>query len=77
MGALAWALVAGAAYFAIRRSRRGGLLVGAAVFSHWPLDLLVHRPDLPLYDNAAKAGLGLWDYPIVTLIVEGSQVSSR
>jgi hypothetical protein len=36
------------------------LLVAAASFSHWILDLVVHVPDLPLYDNAAKVGLGLW-----------------
>ena len=27
-------------------------IVGAAVLSHWVLDWLVHRPDLPLYDNS-------------------------
>jgi hypothetical protein len=69
-GALAWAVVAGFAYMAISRSKRGGVLVGVAVFSHWPLDLVVHRPDLPLYDNAFKVGFGLWDYPVVTLVVE-------
>ncbi|MEW6323454.1 MAG: hypothetical protein AB1635_20480 [Acidobacteriota bacterium] len=31
----------------------------------------MHRPDLPLYDNAAKVGFGLWDYPYVTLALEG------
>jgi hypothetical protein len=36
------------------------LLVSAAAFSHWLLDLVVHTPDLPLYDNTAKVGLGLW-----------------
>jgi hypothetical protein len=36
------------------------LLVAAASFSHWVLDLIVHVPDLPLYDNSAKVGLGLW-----------------
>ena len=36
------------------------LLVAAASFSHWLLDLVVHTPDLPLYDNAAKVGFGLW-----------------
>jgi hypothetical protein len=70
-GALAWSFLAGVAYLWFTRSRRGGLLVGAAVFSHWPLDLLVHKPDLALYDDTAKLGLGLWDYPLVTLIVEG------
>ena len=27
------------------------------------LDLIVHRPDLPLYDNSSKIGLGLWNFP--------------
>lgn len=47
-----------------------GLLVGAAVFSHWVLDFLVHRPDLPLYDNTAKVGLGLWNYPAIAFALE-------
>jgi hypothetical protein len=38
--------------------RVAAVLVALAVFSHWVLDLLVHRPDLPLYDDAAKVGLG-------------------
>src|SRR5215471_1915811 len=42
-----------------RPAATAALIVGAAVFSHWVLDLVVHRPDLPLYDNAAKVGLGL------------------
>lgn len=45
-------------------SRAAPLVVGVAVFSHWVLDLLVHRPDLPLYDDSAKVGLGLWDRPV-------------
>jgi hypothetical protein len=36
------------------------LLVASASFSHWPLDLVVHVPDLPLYDDTAKVGFGLW-----------------
>lgn len=30
-------------------------IVGVSVFSHWIFDLLVHRPDLPLYDDAFNA----------------------
>lgn len=44
--------------------------VGAAVLSHWMLDWLVHRPDLPLYGNAAKTGLGLWNYLWLSLALE-------
>ena len=40
------------------------------MFSHWVLDLLVHRPDLPLYDNSAKVGLGLWNVPAIELPLE-------
>jgi hypothetical protein len=71
-GALAWAAGAAILYRVLTGSSRGSVMVGVAVFSHWPLDLLVHRPDLPLYDNTAKVGLGLWDYPYVTLLIEAA-----
>jgi hypothetical protein len=41
------------------------------VFSHWMLDLLTHRPDLPLFPGLdVKVGLGLWNSLVGTLIVE-------
>jgi hypothetical protein len=43
-------------------SMRTGLILAAAVFSHWILDLIVHRPDLALYDSVGKMGFGLWNY---------------
>ena len=50
--------------------RPAALVVALAVFSHWLLDLVVHRPDLPLYDNTAKLGLGLWNVPAVAFALE-------
>jgi hypothetical protein len=47
-----------------------GALVAAASFSHWILDLIVHTPDLPLYDNAAKVGFGLWRHVAISLPLE-------
>jgi hypothetical protein len=44
--------------------------IGAAVFSHWVLDWLVHRPDLALYDDTMKVGLGIWNYPAIALSLE-------
>jgi len=44
------------------RGKRTGLILAAAVFSHWILDLIVHRPDLALYDSVGKIGFGLWNY---------------
>src|SRR5262245_54845962 len=46
------------------------VLVGLAVFSHWVLDLLVHRADLPLYDNSMKVGMALWDFPVLAFVME-------
>ena len=75
LAALGWSILAYAAYRLIpsfRGSHQAALLVGAAVFSHWVLDLLVHRPDLALYDSVYKMGFGLWDYPLVTLALEAA-----
>lgn len=52
--------------------RRAFLLLAFLVFSHWLLDLLSHRPDLPLTPGASpKLGLGLWNSIPGTLLVEG------
>src|SRR5690242_4955203 len=63
-GVLCWSALAYAAcqMFAPLRGRRTGVIVAAAVFSHWILDLIVHRPDLALYDSVGKMGFGLWNY---------------
>ena len=69
--ALAWSFAFGAAYWLLRRNRRGALIVAALVASHWILDWIVHRPDLPLYPgDAAKYGLGLWNQPALELAIE-------
>lgn len=70
--ALAWSLLGAAAYRWFRREDGwpAAGIVGAAVFSHWILDLLVHRPDLPLVDNRFKVGLGLWNYPLLASALE-------
>jgi len=72
VAALAWA-VAGIILCRLLlgiRDWAAGLWIGMAVFSHWVLDFLVHRRDLPLYDDAAKVGLGIWNYPIIALCLE-------
>ncbi|HJR53866.1 MAG TPA: hypothetical protein VJ982_09120, partial [Gemmatimonadota bacterium] len=51
---------------------RAAAIVGIAVFSHWVLDFVVHRPDLPLYDDTAKVGLGLWDRPLLAFGLEAA-----
>jgi hypothetical protein len=71
-----WAVAAAAVYYSwpttdTARHWRASLIVGAAVLSHWFLDLVVHLPDLPLTtDDSAKLGLGLWRSLAATLVVE-------
>ena len=68
-----WALLLGAAYYLVRRYRAGAFMVAALVMSHWVLDFVTHRPDLPLYPGGSlRAGLGLWNSVPATLVVEGA-----
>jgi hypothetical protein len=64
LGVLFWSLLAFAMcqFVPALRGRRTGLILAAAVFSHWILDLIVHRPDLAFYDSVGKMGFGLWNY---------------
>lgn len=70
VAALLWSGAAFIGYKITRRASYAALLVGAAVFSHWVLDLIVHRPDLPLYDDTYKMGLGVWNYPALAFALE-------
>lgn len=70
-----WSCIGFAGYFVLASGvgrQRGAVIVAAAVFSHWLLDLIVHRPDLPLYDDTWKVGLGLWNRPMLALVSESA-----
>jgi len=68
---IGWGAAFAAVYWLVRRDRRTALWLGALVVSHWLLDWIVHRPDLPLYPGeAARHGLGLWNSVAVTLVLE-------
>jgi hypothetical protein len=63
LGAALWSIAIGVVCVLMYRwNRAAGVIMGLAVFSHWMLDLLVHRPDLALYDSHGKMGFGLWNY---------------
>jgi len=65
-----WAALFSGAYYVLRLDRRGALWLAALVLSHWVLDLVAHRPDLPLWPDGPKVGLGLWNSLPATLVVE-------
>ncbi len=74
--ALLWALGAALLTFAWMRRTHGAAawwpatVIGAVVFSHWLLDLVVHVPDLPLWDDHAKVGFGLWNHIVAATVLE-------
>jgi hypothetical protein len=76
VGLVAWSIVAAALYYSwptrdTTRHWQASAIVAVAVFSHYPLDALVHVPDLPILGNdSTKIGLGLWNHPAATLVAE-------
>jgi hypothetical protein len=71
VGAILWSCALGLAYILLQKDKRAALVVGLVVFSHWILDLITHRPDLPLgLGGETYFGLGLWNSVPGTLIAE-------
>ena len=68
IAAVLWSGLAGLCYKPLCRwlgygcTKSAALVVVVAVLSHWILDLIAHPHDLPIYDNTAKVGFGLWNY---------------
>lgn len=67
-----WAALVGGLYLWRTRYRAGAIAIALGVISHWVLDLIVHRPDLPLYPGSVRVGLDLWNHVAATVIVEGA-----
>ena len=69
--AVVWSLVFGGTHYALRRDKATAKMMSAVVFSHWVLDWVTHRPDLPLAPGLAfRTGLGLWNSIPGTVAVE-------
>ena len=69
--AVVWALLFSGAYALIRRYPRGAVVALGLVVSHWLLDVVTHRADLPLIPfGGPVVGLGLWQSVPATVAVE-------
>jgi membrane-bound metal-dependent hydrolase YbcI (DUF457 family) len=69
--ALVWSAVFAGIFFAVRREKVAALVIAGGVFSHWALDFITHRPDMPLYPGSdVHVGLGLWNSRPATMLVE-------
>ena len=71
LAAIVYSAVFAVIYFGVSSYRRGAGVIALAVLSHWILDFLTHRPDLPIGFGDAKLGLGLWNSLEATVITEG------
>ena len=66
-----WGVALGLLYLARRGDKRGAMMIGALVLSHWVLDWVTHRPDMPILpNNDHLVGLGLWNSVVGTIVVE-------
>jgi membrane-bound metal-dependent hydrolase YbcI (DUF457 family) len=65
-----WALLLGGAVRLARKDTRAALVVALGVLSHWVLDWVTHRPDMPLVPGGAEYGLELWSSVRGTIAVE-------
>ena len=65
-----WALGLGGAVWARTRDRTAALVVAIGVLSHWVLDWITHRPDMPLWPGGPEVGLGLYYSVRGTVVVE-------
>jgi uncharacterized membrane protein (GlpM family) len=65
-----WATAFGAIYYAITRYWAGAAAIWIGVVSHWVLDWVTHRPDMPVVPGGQRYGLGLWNSIAGTMVVE-------
>ena len=71
-----WSVLAAAVARRLLGSWRAGVIIGVLVLSHWALDLVTHRPDLPLWPGGPVWGLGLWNSIIGTIALEGAMLGA-
>jgi len=67
---IAWGVVFAAVYRMRTGYAKGAIVVALGVVSHWVLDVVTHRPDMPLYPGGPTLGLGLWNSVPGTVIIE-------
>jgi hypothetical protein len=68
---IGWATLFAALYYGFTRYSVGAGVIWMGVVSHWVMDYIVHRPDLPLYAGGTRlVGMGLWTHRWAAIAVE-------
>jgi membrane-bound metal-dependent hydrolase YbcI (DUF457 family) len=72
-----WGVLFALLYWGITRYATGAVAIGFGVVSHWILDFVTHRPDLPLYPGGTtRVGWGLWNSVPGTIAVESAMFTA-
>jgi len=73
--ALAWSVLFGIC--CLRIGKRESVILGLLAFSHWVLDVISHRPDMPLWPGSeTMLGLGLWNSVPATIALECAMLAA-
>jgi membrane-bound metal-dependent hydrolase YbcI (DUF457 family) len=67
---LLWGSLLGAFFLWRLKDDRAAVVLGASVVSHWVLDWITHRPDMPLWPGGPLVGLELWRSVPTTVVTE-------
>ncbi|MBC87063.1 MAG: hypothetical protein CL677_07765 [Bdellovibrionaceae bacterium] len=67
---IVYSLVAGFFVGWVLKSKKLGVIVGMVTSSHWILDFVTHRPDMPILLSGQKVGLGLWNNLFLAVSIE-------
>lgn len=69
---LIWSAILAGLYSLLQRGgKKAALVIAFVVFSHWLLDFLTHRPDMPItLNDTTLVGLGLWNFPVIAVSLE-------
>ena len=76
VAAALWSVLFAALFSLYRRNRGAALIAAACVLSHWVLDVISHRPDVPVALHGPFLGLGLWNSVPATIVVEEGMLAA-
>jgi uncharacterized membrane protein len=67
-----WSTAFAVIYALLRRSgTKAAIVIALLVISHWVLDVIAHRPDMPVtLGDSSLIGFGLWNVPVVAVALE-------
>jgi uncharacterized membrane protein len=70
---IGWGALMGGLHWWRKRRPLAAATIALLVVTHWVLDFLTHRPDMPLTPwSPVRMGLGLWNSVAATLVVESA-----